>query len=79
MMQQPQQTTYPPPRERQITEACTACGSDVSDPTEQGLNCAECGQWQYLCGECMPQVAEHSREAAWLCPDCRDDSAATVH
>jgi DNA-directed RNA polymerase subunit RPC12/RpoP len=60
-------------------EACIGCGADVADPVEGGLHCATCGQWQYLCGECMPRVPEHAADAAWLCPECRDDARWGLH
>jgi DNA-directed RNA polymerase subunit RPC12/RpoP len=59
-------------QDRDEAGPCTVCGSDVrADPSEAGLYCARCGQWQLLCAECTPNVSEHSRDAAWMCPDCR--------
>ena len=71
MIHDTQQETQTARQERRI-ESCTSCGADtVSDPVDGGLNCARCGQWHALCETCMPSVAEHSRDAAWVCPDCR--------
>jgi predicted RNA-binding Zn-ribbon protein involved in translation (DUF1610 family) len=72
MDQQPQ-TEQSAWRQRETRESCTGCGEEaVMDPAESGLNCATCGQWFALCDDCMPKVSEHSRDAAWLCPECRD-------
>jgi DNA-directed RNA polymerase subunit RPC12/RpoP len=59
-------------QDRDAETPCTVCGDDVrADPSVAGLNCARCGQWQVLCAECTPNVSEHSRDAAWMCPDCQ--------
>lgn len=71
MIHDTQQEAHTGRQERGI-ESCTGCGANVvSDPVDGGLNCARCGQWQALCEDCMPTVAEHSRDAAWVCPECR--------
>ena len=76
-MQEPQQAPHTGWRDRDIAEPCTECEANaVADPVNGGLNCATCGQWHYLCDECMPNVPEYSRDAAWLCPECR---GPTVH
>lgn len=68
-MHEPQQDPQPG---REIAEPCTECGvSAVADPVDGGLHCATCGQWEYLCDGCTPNVPENSREAAWRCPECR--------
>ncbi len=76
MLQEPQQSPHTESRDREnheLFETCTGCGGDaVADPVNGGLNCGSCGQWHFLCDECMPNVSEHSRDAAWHCPECRD-------
>jgi predicted RNA-binding Zn-ribbon protein involved in translation (DUF1610 family) len=72
MIQDTRQETHGETRERGGLESCTGCSTEiVSDPVAGGLNCASFVQWQALCESCMPAVAEHSRDAAWVCPDCR--------
>ncbi len=61
-------------QEHEISEPCAACSTGViSDPVDGGLHCARCGQWQALCGDCMPTVTEHARDAVWRCPECGED------
>jgi DNA-directed RNA polymerase subunit RPC12/RpoP len=75
-----QQTPQGAPTTRELTEACTGCGADVvTDLVDGGLHCATCGQWHFLCGECMPRISEHARESAWLCPECREDARFGTH
>jgi DNA-directed RNA polymerase subunit RPC12/RpoP len=67
-VQHPQSTR----QDRDVDSPCTACGDDVrADPAQAGLNCARCGQWHVLCDDCTPNISEHSRDAAWMCPTCR--------
>lgn len=64
-------------QDREPSSPCTVCSADVrADPAEAGLNCARCGQWHVLCPECTPNVSEHSRDAAWMCPDCQSKRPA---
>jgi hypothetical protein len=71
MIQETQHQAQTPWQDREVREPCTGCSASmISDPVDGGLNCARCGQWQALCGDCMPTVAEHSRDAAWVCPEC---------
>ncbi len=71
MIQETPQNAQTGWQDRRTLEPCTGCAAEVvSDPVDGGLNCARCGQWHVLCEECMPDVAEHSRDAAWLCPEC---------
>lgn len=74
MIHEPQQEAPAGWRDRQAGAPCTECGADVpSDSAGGSLNCVRCGQSQALCAGCMPtNISEHSRDAAWLCPECRE-------
>lgn len=73
MDQQPDQAPHGEWRDRETRQPCTGCSAEViADPVDGGLNCATCGQWHVLCGDCMPNVTEYSRDAAWDCPECRN-------
>jgi DNA-directed RNA polymerase subunit RPC12/RpoP len=75
-----QETPHGAPAGRGLAQACSGCGAEVvTDLVEGGLHCATCGQWQYLCDGCMPKVSEHSRDAAWRCPECRQDARFGAH
>jgi DNA-directed RNA polymerase subunit RPC12/RpoP len=74
MIQEPQPNAPAGWRDPDLDEECAECGADSpSDPVDGGLYCARCGQWQALCAGCMPtNVPESSRDAVWLCPECRE-------
>lgn len=72
MIQEPQERAQDRWADREMHDACAGCGADViADPVDGGLHCARCGQWHALCAGCMPAVPENSRDAAWVCPECR--------
>lgn len=72
MIHEPQQGTDTGRPDHELHDACAGCGADlIADPVDGGLRCARCGQWHALCAACMPSVSEHSRESAWVCPECR--------
>ncbi len=72
-MHEPQPNTPAGRQERDAREPCIGCGADVvPDAVDGGLNCARCGQWQVLCDACMPNFSEYSRDAVWICPECRE-------
>lgn len=72
MNQGPQEGVQGGWADHEARDACAGCGAEVvADPVDGGLNCARCGQWHALCGGCMPPVPENSRDASWVCPECR--------
>lgn len=72
MIHEPQPNAPTGFQDRDVAAPCAECDASVSDQVDAALNCARCGQSQLLCDDCMPKnLTERSRDATWLCPDCR--------